>query len=440
MPRPEYVLGRIDIGVVGVSAGDAPEGGLIRPVLRRHMAAVGAGPARVPGIDPDQASSPSRQLVFEEREERAPSLGENGAVESGLLPDVSSGGLPGPSGASGHVPDRQILDIDDGLDFAGRHRGLVEKIPTHVGHFFKGSRHAELLFDEVPAFRSLPVFSGELPLFPSETDFRPFHGPKETRVRMDPGAVRERGEGDDPEIQSDFRRGSWGWFLDVPFRLDRHGPPSGLAGHGGVPDLSRNLPGEADLDPPHLGEKDPGQEISFLRIPGCKIELHLERIGIPEGISLALPFEPWEALRVSPVQGFPNGPVEVLEGLLLGVDRAAREKPVFLARSPQGQDLGQVPVGQERHPGFKPSRLKIEGLVPDEPDAPRMAGQESLLFDRRNKTEFEGLNSFHVGHCRRKPPNESQCMDGPAVRAILPRAFRARFAARLDQVSGAGEG
>ena len=64
-----------------------------------------------------------------------------------------------------------------------------------------------------------------------------------------------------------------------------------------------------------------------------------------------------------------------------------------------------------------------------------MAGQESLLFERRNKPEFEGLNSFHGGHCRRKTRTESQCMDGPAVRAILPRAFRARFAAQFDQNS-----
>ena len=91
MPRPEYVLGRIDVGVVGVSAGDAPEGGLIRPVLRRHMSAGETGPGGVPGIDPDQAASIPFQPVFQQGQERSPSLRQDGAVESGLLPDVPSG-------------------------------------------------------------------------------------------------------------------------------------------------------------------------------------------------------------------------------------------------------------------------------------------------------------------------------------------------------------
>ncbi len=205
MPRPEYVLGRIDVGVVGVSAGDAPEGGLIRPVLRRHMTAGGAGPAGVPGIDPDQASSPSRQLVFEEREERAPSPGENGAVQSGLLPDVPSGRLPGAPGASGHVPDLQILDEDCGLGFAGRRRGLVEKIPTHVGHPLMGSRHPELLLPEVSALLPFPELSGEFPLLPSKILFRPFHGGDKLRSRMDPPPIGERRKRCHTEVQSDRR-------------------------------------------------------------------------------------------------------------------------------------------------------------------------------------------------------------------------------------------
>ena len=50
-----------------------------------------------------------------------------------------------------------------------------------------------------------------------------------------------------------------------------------------------------------------------------EIELHLEGIGVAEGVSLALALEPGESFGVFPVQSFPNGPVEVLEGLLLGL-------------------------------------------------------------------------------------------------------------------------
>ena len=120
MPRPENVPCGVHVRMIGVAAGGAPEGGLVRPVFRRDMAADETGPGRVPGIDPDQTASPSRQLVVQKGEEDPPSLRQEGAVESGLLPDISSGGLPGAPGAPCHVPDFQILDIDDRLGFADR--------------------------------------------------------------------------------------------------------------------------------------------------------------------------------------------------------------------------------------------------------------------------------------------------------------------------------
>jgi len=151
-------------------------------------------------------------------------------------------------------------------------------------------------------------------------------------------------------------------FLIYSVCLKGDGPPSGLPGHGGVSGIAGGSPGEADLDPSDLREKDPGKEISSLRIPGRKIELHLERIGIPEGLSLALPFDPREALRVRPVKGLPNGPVQVPEGLLLGLRGTVCEKAVLLARAPQGQELGQVPAGEKRDPGVEAFFLEIEGL------------------------------------------------------------------------------
>ena len=163
VPRPENVLGRIDVGVVAIIAGDAPERRLVRPVLRRHMSAGETGPGGVPGIDPDQASSPSRQLVFEEREERAPSPGENGAVESGLLPDVPSGGLPGPSGASGHVPDLQILDIDDGLG-NGMVRRALGLDPRSRSDMISGTKKGEDATKRLPPQqKTVNSLSKELP-------------------------------------------------------------------------------------------------------------------------------------------------------------------------------------------------------------------------------------------------------------------------------------
>ena len=95
--------------------------------------------------------------VFQEGEECSPPLRQNGAVQARLLPDLPAGGPFRSPGAFGHVPDLQVLDNHDGLGFADRSRGLVEKIQTHVGDPFVGPRHANLLLPDVPDLRPLPV-------------------------------------------------------------------------------------------------------------------------------------------------------------------------------------------------------------------------------------------------------------------------------------------
>jgi hypothetical protein len=216
--------------------------------------------------------------------------------------------------------------MDDGLGFAHRRRGLVEKIPAHVCDPFVGLCHAELLCGEVPALRPLPVFPGELLLFPLEPVFGPVHGPDKALVRMEPGSVRERGEGDDPEIQTDLRRGSGDRLRNVPLRLDRDGPASRLPGRGGVLDLSRDLPGKAKFDPPDLREEDPGEDAPPVLVPDREVELDLKGVRVAEGVALPLALESGEPLRVRPGQRLPDRPVEGLEGLLLGMDRAEGEK------------------------------------------------------------------------------------------------------------------
>ncbi len=402
--------------MVFVAAGNAPEGGLVRPVFRRNMTAGETGPARVFGIHPDQTFSPPRKLVVQEGEKHSPPPGQDGAVQSGLLPDLSSGGLFCSPGAFGHVPDLQVLDIDDGLGFADRCRFFVEKIQAHVSNPLLCPRNAELLFPKITTFWAFPILSGKFALLPNKLFLYRPHGPNNLRLRVNPRTVGQSGKRNDAKIQSDLRKGSFCWYRNVRLGLQGDGPPTRLPGHGGVSEIADDRTGNPNLDPPHLGEKDPGKEIPSRRIPGREVEIDLAGIGIAEGVSLSLPLEPGESLGVRLIQGFPKGPVKVLEGLLLGMDRTQGQEALLLARPPQGQELGQVPVGEKRNPGIEPSRLEIEGLVPDEPDAPRVAGQETLLFGSRDESEFERFHSFHV----RKLRTESQCMDGFAVHAILP--------------------
>ena len=359
MSRPENIVRGIRVRMIFVSAGDATEGGLVRPVLRRHVVAGKTGPARVPGIDPDQTSSPPRKLILQEGEERPPSLGQEGAVQTSLLPDVPARVLPGAPGAFGHVPDLQLLDIHDGLGFADRSRGLVEKIQTHVRHPFVGARHMDLLLPVVATLRSLAVFPGELALLPEELLFSGLHRHDQLGSRVDPDTERCRGKRRHPELHGDLRSGSCYWLRRLPLGLDGDGPSSAFADNGGVPECSDDLPALPKPDPSDLGNKNPGEAL----------------------------------LLCQPV---PNRPVQELERPLLRMDRAKSQKAVFVARPPQRQEFCQITIGKERHSCIEASFLEGQRLVPNEPGASRMAGQEIFLFGSRNETEFERLNCFHA--------------------------------------------
>jgi len=112
---------------------------------------------------------------------------------------------------------------------------------------------------------------------------------------VDPETVRGRGKRRDTEIHSNLGAGPHFRLPNVRLGLQGDGPPSRLSGHGGVSEIAFDRPGDPDLDPSHLREEDPGKEISSLRIPGRKVELHLEGIGIAKGVSLSLPLEPGES-------------------------------------------------------------------------------------------------------------------------------------------------
>ena len=356
------------------------------------MAADGAGLARVPRGNPDQMPSVSGQLVVQDGQKDPPSLREDRAVQAGLLPDLLPGGLDRSPGGAGHVPDSQVLDRDDRLGFADRRRGLVKKIQTHVRDSFVSSRHPSLLFCEVPAFRSLPVFPGEFPLLPGKALFRPFHRPQKRRIRMQSGSVREGGKDRHPEVESNGRSGFWQKLGNLPLRLDGDRPSPGPLPDGDVLDLSLDLPGEAKLDPSHLGEKDPGKDRSTLRVGRAQVELR--SLGIEKGGLLALLLEPGEPFGVLFIQGFPDRPVEVFEGLVLG--RGGGPGPESRTRrSPAREsEVRRVPVGQERHLALEPPLLEVESLVPDEPRASGVAGEKALLFGRGTDPECEDAQSL----------------------------------------------
>lgn len=151
------------------------------------------------------------------------------------------------------------------------------------------------------ALPPLPVLSGEYSWLPDALLFGPLHVEDQIRSRGDPGAVRQSGEGDGPKVPADLRANRSNRFRDL--RLEGDGPPARLLDHGSVFEIPRDQPRDPNLDRSELGEDGPP-------------------LLVPVG--------------VCPVQRLPNGPIEGLEGLLVGWSDRWRETRI-LAAPPQGE-------------------------------------------------------------------------------------------------------
>ena len=97
-----------------------PEHRLRGPVGRRHMPALMAGLAGVPGVHGHQLST----LVLQALGQLAPVAGQNPAVQAGLGLDISARTVRGPLGRLRHAAGVQLLD-HQGM-------GLVRQRPTDV--------------------------------------------------------------------------------------------------------------------------------------------------------------------------------------------------------------------------------------------------------------------------------------------------------------------
>lgn len=161
--------------------------------------------------------------------------------------------------------------------------------------------------------------SGRDCVVPGRVFFRSVSWPRPIPVQGESGIHPRPWQKKPPHAQSDLRANRFDRLRNVRPGFLGNGLLSRLRGHGGASEIPRDLPGELELAPSHLGEEDPGEEISSLRNPGRKVELHLEGVGVPEGVSATLALAPREPFRVRLVQSFQKDPVKVLEGLLPGV-------------------------------------------------------------------------------------------------------------------------
>src|SRR5690606_23889540 len=108
------------------------EAGLRLAVVRRHMPAGRARPARVLRRHGDEVAASPRQLVIQLAAELEPALVEDGFVQAGLGLNVSSRRIYCACRRPGHVPYLQILDTHHRVVLADRGRGLVQEVAAGV--------------------------------------------------------------------------------------------------------------------------------------------------------------------------------------------------------------------------------------------------------------------------------------------------------------------
>lgn len=126
-------------------------------------------------------------------------------------------------------------------------------------------------------------------------------------------------------------------------------------------------------------------------------DLHREWIGVPEGVPLPLGLEPGNRLVFARSRASRMVGERFLRSCCWGWSDRWRE-PLVPARLPQGQEFGKPPQERSKNSGIEPSRLKIEGLDPAEPDALPHGGRGDLLSGNGNEMELEALNSFNIGY------------------------------------------
>ena len=158
VPRRD-VDGRVHIGVAGVSAGSAPEGGLALARLRVHLPARRAALARERGTD---VLHPARRLVLQAADQQAPS-GRQDAPVQGRLARTFRPGLSEVPRADRVILLMKVFDSDRVEPPGDIRAGLLGPVLAPVG--FVGAQPGESQPHPAAAVRAAPR-PGQLPLQP----------------------------------------------------------------------------------------------------------------------------------------------------------------------------------------------------------------------------------------------------------------------------------
>jgi hypothetical protein len=363
--RVRDVACRVDVGVVLVPAGNAPEESLALATLPGGVAAGVAGLRRVTRIDLDHAS---RCFVLQPGHQPPPPVGENPPVQPSLLRDVTARFSDGALRRASHRLDLQVLDTDHIEPARQIGAGLLPPVPTPVTltGLQASDRNRELSPPVGPVsrfgasagqphqshgFRLTQAGRGQQ--FPGAQRRTHPHSPVHTHDLTIPWAgdrFGDRGERDMPTASP---------IMGGPERLNSHGYRTG----------------PTEPHPPHL------RDLHLTDMTGQTPHVTEFDRDDPEPAAPPTPPRPpvGPSEKVRPRLG------EVLERLLPHHNRPGGRPPELRARLGQLTALLSEPWrGPE--PG-SPVGVLLDRQVPHEPGMPAMLGQHGLLGRRGLKTE-----------------------------------------------------
>ena len=366
----------VQIGVACEAAGDAPEGRLALAALRGDVPARAAPLARVLRVD--SANSPAR-FVFKAREEQAPALRQDAAVEAGLLRDVPSGRFEGAARRARHGAHVEILDLQD-IVVAGEAGGRLLH-PVLATLNFAGTQDRDGALDTKTSVAAT-LSAGQAALKPQEPlGFLRAHARSVERLTI---AGHDR-DGH-AEIQPNDLAGPRAFDGGRNVREGNVPPARGVQGYPARCDIGRHITGPAEFDLTDLWDENyalMSAKAPHVIWPDCD----------DSKAFVLLPLSP-RRVAVRSTKEVPERLVEVSEGLLLNGDRAVSQPGVVGSSLGQLSGLLDVAGGGPESDAVESPLLESE--VPDEARVRIVAGERLFLRRRRAKTETH-LPAFQKG-------------------------------------------
>jgi hypothetical protein len=363
---PGDISGGIEIGIAGEPAGNTAES---RLALARLRGDVPAFTAPLTGVSRVNAPDSPVRLVPEALEEKAPSLGEDRAIQAGLLRDTAARRLDGATRRTRHAGDVQVLDLEDIVAPREIRRGLLDPILPAVP--FAGAQSRDGALEPAAAVRAAHG-TGQSSLQAQQA----LGELLAQRGRVEWLALARHHGDDHTAVQANDLAGAGTFDRHRDVREGDVPAAGGVAGDAVALHLRRDLARLPESHPADFGHED-GAPALIQSAQVVRVECDDAKAFVP----IALP--PGRAV-VAAAKEVALGLVEISERLLLDRHAAGRQ-PRF-----GGAQFRQLPVQfgvARRVLAGLPQAPLFQGEIPDEPCLTAGVAEERFLLNRRGQPE-----------------------------------------------------